>query len=70
MAEVISFADVIRARRRARAREHGQRCVELIELNLRLALESFAAAPEDERLIRARRIRVLGELLEYALRAS
>ncbi len=69
MAEVIRFADVVRVRRHARQREIVRQCVDLIELNLRVAVEAFAAAPWAERPLHARRIRLLGELLEYALHA-
>jgi len=67
MAEIIPFADLVRARRRDRERESAQRCVELLELNLRFAMERFASASIDDQPIWARRLRVLSELLEYAL---
>ena len=69
MADVIPFADLVRARRRDRERASAEHCVQLIELNLRLALEQFALASSDEQHLWARRLRVLSELLEYALRA-
>ncbi len=68
MADIIPFSDLILARRRDRERAAAQRCVDLIELNLHLALERFSTAPPSEQPVWARRIRVLGELLEYALR--
>jgi hypothetical protein len=68
VAEIIPFDDLVRARRRGREQESARHCVQLIELNLRLAVEHFATAPADEQAVWARRIRVLGELLEYALR--
>jgi hypothetical protein len=67
MAEIIAFADIVAARRRAYSQACTQACIDLIEVNLRLALEHFVAADLAERPLRARRIRVLSELLEYAL---
>lgn len=67
MAEVISFQDVVRQRRRRREQELTEQCVRVIEINLRLAVDLYEAAPAAERPVRARRIRRLGELLEYAL---
>jgi hypothetical protein len=67
MAVVIPFQDIVRARRREEERACTERCVEIIELNLRLALELFAAAPPAERPVYARRVRQLGALLEYAV---
>jgi len=68
MAEIIPFDDLVRARRRDRERESAQRCVELIELNLQVALQRFATASLRDRQVWARRIHVLSELLEYAVR--
>ena len=69
MAEVISFQDIVRSRRRRRQHDLTQQCVRLLELNLRLAVELYEAAPQAERVVRARHIRQLSELLEYALAA-
>ena len=67
MAEIIPFADLVRARRRDRERESAHRCVELLELNLRFALERFVTASTNDQPVWARRLRVLSELLEYAV---
>jgi hypothetical protein len=67
MAVVIPFQDIVRARRREEERACTERCVEIIELNLRLTLELFAASPPAERPVYARRVRQLGALLEYAV---
>lgn len=67
MAVVIPFQDIVRARRRATEQATAERCVEIIELNLRLALERFDAAPAAERALHARRVRQLSLLLEYAV---
>jgi hypothetical protein len=67
VAVVVPFEDIVQAHRRRQAHLYGQRCIELIELNLRLALEQFERAPADERPVFARRIRQLGALLEYAV---
>ena len=68
MAEIFPFQDIVRARRREQERAVAQRCVDIIELNLRLSLELFDAAAPEERELYARRVRRLGELLEYAVR--
>ncbi len=65
MAEVISFQDVLRSRRRRRHQDLTEECARVIELNLRLALELYASAPAEERTLRARHLRQLGELLEF-----
>jgi len=65
MAEIISIEDVARARRRALERQTTERCIEIVRLNLGLALHRFSAGPEEERPVRARQIRQLGEILEY-----
>ncbi len=65
MAQVISIADVVRARRRAAERETLASCVEIVEANLHLALRLFSVGPAAERPVRVRQIRQLGELLEY-----
>jgi hypothetical protein len=67
MAVVIPFPDIVRARRRAEEHACAERCVEIIELNLRLALEMFDSAPATERGLHARRVRQLSLLLEYAV---
>jgi len=67
MAVVIPFQDIVRARRREEEHACAERCVELIELNLRLALEMFDTAPPAERPLYARRLRQLSLLLEYAV---
>ncbi|MFI5366680.1 MAG: hypothetical protein ACHQ4J_13770 [Candidatus Binatia bacterium] len=67
MAVIIPFQDIVRARRREAERACAERCVEIIELNLRLALERFDVAPAAERPLYARRVRQLGLLLEYAV---
>jgi len=67
MAVVIPFQDIVRARRREQEHAYTERCIELIELNLRLALELFDAATPEERPLYARRVRQLSALLEYAV---
>lgn len=65
MAQVISIADVVSARRRTRQREVSAACARIVEANLRLAMYRFGTAPAAERPIRARQVRQLAELLEY-----
>ena len=67
MGVVVPFQDIVRARRREQERVCGERCIEIIELNLRLALEMFDHAPIAERPLYARRVRQLSALLEYAV---
>ena len=70
MAEVISFQEGARSIRRRRQQDLARRCASLIELNLRLAIELYSAAAEDEKPIRAAHVRQLAELLEYVERQS
>jgi len=70
MAVIVPFQEVVQARRRAHERACHERCIDLIEANLRLALDGFDAAPAHERPLYARRIRHLSTLLEYAVQAS
>ncbi len=65
MAEIISIDDVARARRQAVERQTRERCIEIVEINLRLALHHFSHGPEGDRPVRARQMRQLAELLEY-----
>ncbi len=69
MAVVISFQDIVRARRRQQERAYTERCIEIIESTLHLALQMLDTAAPEDRPVYARRIRQLGELLEYAVRA-
>jgi hypothetical protein len=67
MAVVIPFEDVVRARRRQQERVYTERCIEIIDASLHLALEMFDAASPAERPLYARRVRQLSALLEYAV---
>lgn len=69
MADVISFNEIARDRRRARERAATEACIHILEANLQLTLHMFATAPERERPLRARQMRQLAELLEYVTRA-
>jgi hypothetical protein len=70
MAEVISFVDIVAARRRSREREHVAACVEIIAASLGQTLQLFATAAPAERPTRARQTRQLAELLEYLVREA
>jgi transcription elongation GreA/GreB family factor len=70
MAEIIPFRDIVHARRRDQQRALTRQCIALLEANLQLAVAAFTAAPQEERAHCARRIRILGELLEYAVRCE
>jgi hypothetical protein len=65
MAEIIHFRTILQARRRQREQEYLCRCVELINESLQHQIEEMQDAPPDEWSTRARKIRKLGELLEY-----
>jgi hypothetical protein len=67
MAVVVPFQDIVRARRREQERACTQRCIEIIEANLRFSLDLFDGAPPAERPVYARRVRQLSALLEYAV---
>lgn len=67
MAVVIPFQDIVRTRRRQRERAYTERCIEIIESTLHLTLYMLDTAAPQERAVYARRIRQLGELLEYAV---
>lgn len=67
MAVIVPFQDLVRARRREQERACTERCIEIIETSLRLALETFDTAPAAERPVHARRVRQLSSLLEYAV---
>jgi hypothetical protein len=67
MAVVVPFQDIVRARRRQQERVYAERCIEIIEASLHVALEMFHAAPPAERPLYARRARQLSALLEYAV---
>lgn len=45
-------------------------CVQILEANLRLVLHLFHTGPLEERPVRARQLRQLSELLEYAVRET
>jgi hypothetical protein len=65
MAEIVSFAEGLRARRRAREREYTEQCIRIVEANIGLTLRLFSMGPPVERPVRARQLRQLAELLEY-----
>ncbi len=65
MAEVISFNEGALSVRRRRQQELTRRCAEIVELNLRLAVELYSVAAPEEKRVRAAHVRQLAELLEY-----
>ncbi len=67
MATVIPFEDIVRSRHRQRQHLEMERCIEIIELNVRYTLDQFEAASAAERPLHARRLRNLTALLEYAV---
>ena len=67
MAVIVPFQDIVRARRSEQERAYAERCIDIIELNLRVVLEAFDEALPEERPMYARRMRQLSALLEYAV---
>ena len=65
MAEIISLHSLRQARRRQQEHAALHDCLTLIENSLHQQLADFSQAPEEERPVRANKIRKLGELLEY-----
>lgn len=68
MAIVIEFEDIVEARRRRRQRESLERCVEIIEINLRYVRWMSESAPAAERPLHAHRAQQLSALRDYAVR--
>jgi hypothetical protein len=66
MAVVISFQEFVRARRRQEQRACTERCIEILESTLRLALSRLDTAALEDRPLYARRIRQMSDLIEYA----
>ena len=66
MAEIIPIKDLLQARQRQREQDSLQACITAIEHSLAVQLKAFANAPIEEMPVRARKIRQLGDLLEYA----
>lgn len=67
MAVVIPFQAFVRARRQQQERAYTERCIEILESTLHLALFRLDTAAPEDRPVYARRIRQLSELLEYAV---
>ena len=70
MATILPFEDIVRARRRQRQHAQLERCIEIIELNLRYTLDQFHEADGEDRALQARRLRHLSALLAYAVEHS
>jgi hypothetical protein len=70
MAEIISFAEVQQARRRARApeRESLERALQILRDNLAVAAQMLADAPRGEQPELLRRVERLTALVRYAMR--
>ena len=69
MAEIIDFAEIQQARRRARApeREHLHRAIEILKQNLTAAAISLTTAPAEEHAELLTRIERLAAMIRYAL---
>jgi hypothetical protein len=68
MGRIIQIQDLHQARRRRSEKVSMERCVELLEWNLKKSVDDYIDAPREERSMRATQIRKLSEILEYALR--
>ena len=70
MAEIISFAEIQRARRRARPpeRESLERALQVLRDNLAAAAQMLAEAPRAEQPELLRRVERLTSLVRYAMR--
>lgn len=66
MATIITFEELVAARRRVRAREIHLRCVELLEESLAFAQQRLAQSGVPERSLWVARVRRLEELVQYA----
>lgn len=69
MAEIISFAEIQQARRRARApeRESLERALQVLRDNLAAAAQMLAEAPRAEQPELLRRVERLTSLVRYAM---
>ena len=68
MGQVIHFKELHQARRRRSEKISIEKCVELLEWNLKRSLDQDFSSPLEEKSMRATQIRKLSEILEYALR--
>ncbi|HXW85204.1 MAG TPA: hypothetical protein VEJ86_12405 [Candidatus Binataceae bacterium] len=69
MAEIIDFAEIQQARRRARApeREHLERATEILRHNLAAVALALTTAPLEEHAELITRVERLAAMLRYAL---
>jgi hypothetical protein len=72
MAEIIDFAEIRAARRKARARaperEHLERALQLMRQNLALVAARLADAPRDDHAELLTRIERLAAMIRYGMR--
>lgn len=68
MANIVEIAELRRERRRRVERNVNERCVEVLEWNLRNRLDRYFDGPPEDRSFHATQIRRLSEVLEYTLR--
>ena len=68
MAYVVEISELRRERRRRAERNVNERCVEVLEWNLRNRLDRYFEASPEDRTFHAMHIRRLSEVLEYTLR--
>jgi hypothetical protein len=68
MGQVIRLKEIHEARRRRTEKVSMEECVELLEWNLKRSLDQYFTSPPEEKAMRATQIRMLSEILEYALR--
>ncbi len=72
MAEIIDFAEIQAARRKARAhgpeRENLERAVQLMRENLAAVAAELASAPHDEQAALLTRVERLAAMIRYGMR--
>ncbi len=72
MAEIIDFAEIHEARRKARARgpehENLERAVQLMRENLAAVAAELAGAPRDEQVELLTRVERLAAMIRYGMR--
>jgi hypothetical protein len=53
MAQVISLREIHRERRRRSEKQNLEKCVELLEWNIKTSVDAYFLSPPEERLMRA-----------------
>jgi hypothetical protein len=70
MGQLVELREILRAKRRETERHSLEKCIEILESSLALSVRAYLSSPRDERLVRAKRLEKLAELLVYAHQIS